>query len=158
MLYDLALCYIVTYSHKVWAENSVLFESSRGFNFLTTGEEIVYCQRLSCFGCLVDVLERDTNTATAYIFLKKYLIFIDPYLCCEMQSCTESEMLLNCVVFPTQQTWKYYNAIGMNRLTKFFSMTSIQTKNRKMCVVDSRTIAQGGGEVYSAIASEFLFI
>ena len=29
---------LYTYSQKVWAETSVLFESSRGFNFLTTDD------------------------------------------------------------------------------------------------------------------------
>ena len=76
----------------------------------STGVEIVYCQRLSCFNRHVGVLERDTNMAAAYISLEKYRIFIDPYLYCEMQSC--SEMLLNCVVFPTQQAGKYYIALG----------------------------------------------
>ena len=27
---------LYTYSQKVWAENSILFESARGLNFLTT--------------------------------------------------------------------------------------------------------------------------
>ena len=40
----------------------------------------------------------------------QYLTFIDTYLCCEMQSC--SEILLNCVVFPTHQAQKYYIALG----------------------------------------------
>ena len=33
----------------------------------STGVEIVYCQRLPCFGRHVGVLERDTNMATPYI-------------------------------------------------------------------------------------------
>ena len=70
----------------------------------------MYCQTLSYLGRHVGVLERDTNMAAAYFLFEKYLIFIDPYICCEMQSC--SEMLLNCVVFPTQQAWKYYIALG----------------------------------------------
>ena len=68
------------------------------------GVEIVYCQTLSCFGRLVGVLERCMH------FSLKISHFFYPYLCCEMQSC--SEMLLNCVVFPTQQAWKYYIALG----------------------------------------------
>ena len=35
----------------------------------STGVEIVYCQRLACFGRHVGVLERDTNMTAAYIIL-----------------------------------------------------------------------------------------
>ena len=33
---------LYTYSQKVWAENSVLFESSRGLNFLITTDHLYH--------------------------------------------------------------------------------------------------------------------
>ena len=62
----------------------------------------MHCQIFSYFGRHVGVLERDRKMTAAYVSLENIILSCtDPYLCCEIHSC--SKMSLNCVVFPTEQ-------------------------------------------------------
>ena len=80
------VCAIATFKTLLFVQSShsKLFSlrvpSGAPYKTKSTGVKIVYCQRLSCFGRHLGVLERDTNMAAPYVSLQNNLIFIDIYV------------------------------------------------------------------------------